>query len=240
MIESRRILVVEDDENLRVGLRDNLEADGYAVESAPDAATARALLQEDPFELIILDVMLPDGDGYALCEELRTNGERAMILMLTARTLEQDIVRGFDAGADDYVAKPYRIAELLARVRALFRRTGELHSTGGAETFGDYAIDSHARVVRHRDGKHVELTRTEFDLLLFFVNHAGRALHRQQMLDAVWGEDVVVDERTVDNFVSSLKRKLDWSPAASWRITTIRGVGYRFESEVALPKRPGF
>ena len=225
-------MIVEDDENLRVGLQDNLEEQGYRVESAPDAATARALLEDGEFELIILDIMLPDGDGYALCEELRTQGEQAMILMLTARTLEQDIVRGFDAGANDYVAKPYRIAELLARVRALLRRTSD-PPAAGAGTFGDYCIDADARIVHHRHGPSVEVTRTEFDLLAYFVSHAGRALHRQEILDAVWGEDVIVDGRTVDNFVSSLKKKLRWSSDDPWRITTIRGVGYRFETESA-------
>jgi DNA-binding response OmpR family regulator len=227
--DARRILIVEDDENLRVGLQDNLEEQGYAVESAPDAASARALLEESTVDLIVLDIMLPDVDGYSLCKELRRRGEEAMILMLTARTLEEDIVRGFDAGADDYVAKPYRIAELLARVRALFRRTGDSHSP--SEEFGGYRIDSPARRVRDRDGTPVELTRTEFDLLAYFVHHQGRALRRQELLDAVWGEDVIVDARTVDNFVSSLKKKLGWSPDASWRIATIRGVGYRFESD---------
>jgi DNA-binding response OmpR family regulator len=235
MSEGPRILIVEDDENLRLGLLDNLEEQGYRVAAAPDAKTARKLLgsrreESEPFELIILDIMLPDADGYSLCEELRRRGERAMILMLTARTLEEDVVRGFDAGADDYVAKPYRIAELLARVRAMLRRGGELRATGGA-TFGEYRVEAAARVVEHRDGSVVDLTRTEFDLLAYFLDRVGRALHRQQILDAVWGEDVVVDEHTVDNFVSSLKKKLHWSPDDSWRIATIRGVGYRFETE---------
>ncbi|MGI9303142.1 MAG: response regulator transcription factor [Gammaproteobacteria bacterium] len=237
MSESPRIMIVEDDENLRLGLQDNLEDQGYTVESAPDGATARMLLGTGgaggrEFELIILDIMLPDADGYRLCEEIRSKGVQARILMLTARTLEEDIVRGFDAGADDYVAKPYRITELLARVRALLRRTGDLQ-TLGVGTVGDYRIHADSRVVKHRDGPCVDLTRTEFDLLAYFLDHAGRALHRQQILDAVWGEDVIVDGRTVDNFVSSLKKKLRWSADDAWRITTIRGVGYRFETESA-------
>lgn len=234
MNERPRILIVEDDENLRVGLQDNLEEHGYAVVAAPDAASARRFLdsrkgEASRFQLIILDLMLPDTDGYRFCEELRTRGERAMVLMLTARTLEQDIVHGFDAGADDYLAKPYRIAELLARVRALLRRTGEWRVTSGGG-FGDYRIDEGARLVQHVGGSSVSLTRTEFDLLSFFLDHSGRALHRQVILDAVWGEDVNVDGHTVDNFVSSLKKKLRWTPADPWRITTIRGVGYRFET----------
>lgn len=229
MTNRRRILIVEDDENLRLGLEDNLEEHGYHVDSAPDAATARGLIEGADYELIILDIMLPDGDGYVVCEELRAEGVKARILMLTARTLEQDIVRGFDAGADDYLAKPYRIAELLARVRALLRRSSELASSGTAIMFGEHSLDVEARVVQHVSSGAIELTRTEFDLLAYFLAHAGRALHRQQILDAVWGEDIVVDERTIDNFVSNLKKKLGWSAERAWRIVTIRGVGYRFE-----------
>lgn len=153
-----------------------------------------------------------------------------MVLMLTARTLEEDIVRGFDAGADDYLAKPYRVAELLARARALLRRAEKL-SPADVHALGSYQVDVVARVVKRANGARVEFTRTEFDLLVHFMNNAGRALHRQSILDAVWGEDVIVDDRTVDNFVSSLKKKLSWSASDPWRITTIRGVGYRFETE---------
>ena len=192
MTEGRRILIVEDDENLRLGLQDNLEEQGYAVFIAPDAATARGLLESrrvegGVFDLIILDVMLPDTDGYRLCDELRTRGERSLIVMLTARTLEQDIVRGFDAGADDYLAKPYRIAELLARVRALLRRGGEPWATGSA-AFGDYSVDTNARVVKKLDGSRIELTRTEFDSSAIFprprrpgappAGHPGRRVGR--------------------------------------------------------------
>lgn len=233
MSDAQKILIVEDDENLRVGLQDNLEEQGYVVDAAPDAATARARLEAADYGLIILDIMLPDTDGYTLCEELRAAGEQARILMLTARTLEDDLVRGFDAGADDYVAKPYRINELLARVRALLRRRGDVRVEADPDAFGRYRIDTEARVVADDAGGRVELTRTEFDLLAYFLSHAGRALHRQEILDAVWGQDVIVDGRTVDNFVSNLKKKLGWSSDDPWQITTIRGVGYRFETESA-------
>ncbi|MEZ4463474.1 MAG: response regulator transcription factor [bacterium] len=219
------ILVVEDDENLRLALVDNLEDEGHTVREAATVAEAEAALAAGPADLIILDLMLPDGDGYGLCRRYRAAGGAAMILMLTARSLEEDVVRGLDAGADDYLAKPYRLRELLARVAALLRRGGGRPAVG----FGGVRIDRAARVVTGADGQAVVLTRTEFDLLLCFDDRRGQALTRNEILDLVWGEDVVVDERTVDNFVSNLKRKLGWTPDARWRIGTVRGVGYRFE-----------
>lgn len=222
-----RILVVEDDENLRVALGDNLEAEGYAVRAAADCAGARAALAAGEFSLVVLDVMLPDGDGYALCREIRAAGRAVPVLMLTARSLEDDVIRGLDTGADDYLVKPFRLRELLARVRALLRRG----AAGAAAPLrlGPYAVDPDGRRVTDPAGREVTLTRTEFDLLLFLLRNAGRALDRDRILDAVWGRDVVVDPRTVDNFVSSLKKKLGWTRADPYRIRTVRGVGYRLE-----------
>lgn len=255
------ILVVEDDEDLRVVLADNLEDEGHRVTAvATVAAAARALgLPPDggagpatavaeppePVDLVVLDVMLPDGDGYTLCRQYRAARGPAPVLMLTARRLEDDLITGLEAGADDYLAKPYRLRELLARVKALLRRGGPLgHATGpgapapgaaapGAPTeagpaFGPYRLDLRARLVRGPAGP-VALTRTEYDLLAWLVQHTGVAHSRDALLDGVWGADVVVDPRTVDNFVMNLKRKLDWTPECAWRIAAVRGVGYRFE-----------
>jgi DNA-binding response OmpR family regulator len=151
--------------------------------------------------------------------------------MLTARSLDEDVVRGFDAGADDYVTKPYRLALLLARIRALLRR----ESAGGARKpassfrFGEFTLDQESRLVTRGGGEAVELTRKEFELLRYLLINAGRALGRQQILEDVWGADLVVDAHTVDNFVSSTKKKLRWAPGAGFRIVTVRGVGYRLE-----------
>ncbi len=219
-----RILVVEDDENLRVTLVDNLEEHGYAVTAVGSVAAAQTAFSRDRFELAILDIMLPDGDGYTLCRSLRSAGRSERVLMLTARTLEEDIVRGFDAGADDYVAKPYRVRELLARAAALVRRNAAVDSL----SFGGFAIDLAARRVNAPSGP-IDLTRTELDLLILLVRNRNRALTRDQILDAVWGADVVVDTRTVDNFILSLKRKLGWVESSPFRFRAIRGVGYRME-----------
>ncbi|MCI0571757.1 MAG: response regulator transcription factor [Myxococcaceae bacterium] len=223
------ILLVEDDTTLRLALADNLQEQGYAVEVAPSAREARAQLQARAFDLLILDVMLPDGDGYTLLKQLRAEGLTSMVLMLTARTLEEDIVRGFEAGAQDYLGKPYRLRELLARVGALLRRAGT--PLPEVFPFAGFTLDLGRRTLTREDGAPVELTRTELDLLAYLLRNRGRALRRDDILDAVWGRDVVVDPRTVDNFVSSLKRKLGWTSTSPFAIHAIRGVGYRMEVE---------
>ncbi|HLL04277.1 MAG TPA: response regulator transcription factor [Myxococcaceae bacterium] len=222
------ILIVEDDPNLRLGLQDNLQDEGYEVATAASAPEADALLRSRTFDLLILDVMLPGEDGYSLCRRLRAAGLRSMVMMLTARTLEDDIVRGFEAGAQDYLTKPYRLRELLARVAALVRRAGTAPPQQ-VLTFASFSLDLGKRILSRADGGPIELTRTEFELLVYLVRHRERALTRQEILDAVWGQDVVVDPRTVDNFVSNIKKKLGWTSTSGFTIHTIRGVGYRME-----------
>ncbi len=231
-MDGAHILIVEDDANLRLVLADNLEEEGFRVTATPSGAEAHRLLlgEGDPrleADLVILDIMLPDRDGYALCRELRGSGLETPILMLTARTLEDDLVTGFEAGADDFLTKPYRLRELIARVRALLRRR---HGTGREVfRFGGFRLDLAARSLRDRQGEPVELTRTELDLLALFLGRRGEALTRDLILDQVWGRGVVVDGRTVDNFVSSLKKKLGWNRTSRFRFKTLRGVGYRME-----------
>jgi len=222
------VLVVEDDESLRLALVDNLEQEGYLVKSADTGPGALEAAQAEAFDLVILDIMLPQMDGYTVCRKLREAGWAGMIMMLTARSLEDDLVKGFEAGADDYLCKPYRLRELLMRTRALLRRSDSA-GPAGAMTFAGYRIDTLSRAVYTPGGQPVELTRTEFDLLLCLLQFKNQALTRDRILDQVWGQDVVVDGRTVDNFVSSLKRKLGWGAESGFAITSIRGVGYRFE-----------
>lgn len=229
------VLVVEDDENLRLALTDNLTEEGYQVVAVAGAHAALTAAQQQSFAIVVLDIMLPDGDGYSVCRKLREQGCTAGVLMLTARTLEDDLVRGFDSGADDYLAKPYRLRELLARVGALARRGSTTAATptapatpGKRELIAGIGIDRKARVVT-REGAEVDLTRTEFDLLVCLVDHAGEALTREAILDSVWGKGIVVEQRTVDNFISSLKRKLGWHDGCGFNIRAVRGIGYRFE-----------
>jgi DNA-binding response OmpR family regulator len=223
---SASILIVEDDENLRLALQDNLEAEGYSVQTTADGRSARAALAAQSFDLVLLDIMLPDTDGYALCRELRERRLPTRVMMLTARTLEDDLVRGFDAGADDYLAKPYRLRELLARVAALVRRGGSSAPT--LHRFAGFAVDVKARTLHDAENREIALTRTEFDLLACLLRNPDRAMTRLELIDAVWG-GIAVDLRTVDNFVSSLKKKLGWCDTSPFRIETIRGVGYRME-----------
>ena len=220
------ILLVEDDENLRVTLADNLEEQGYLVTPAATFKAAQEALKANKVDLVVLDLMLPDGDGHQLCRQIRSERLPVRVLMLTARSLEEDLVRGFDAGADDYLAKPYRLRELLARIAALLRR-GEVKRS--VHRFGRYQLDEAARSVDGPKGP-VPLTRKEFDLLLMLLERNGDVLSRDDILDRVWGADVVVDVHTVDNFVSSLKKKLKGD---GFELKTVRGVGFKLEVEPA-------
>lgn len=215
-----RVLLVEDDRNLREALAEALGDEGYAVEAAATLADARAALRRAAPEVLLLDLMLPDGDGAALCQEVKRAGLGTRVLMLTARTLEDDVVRGFDVGADDYVAKPYRLRELLARGAALVRRGAA--AAGRTHRLGAFTVDEDTRVVAGPRGE-VALTRKEFDLLVCLLSADGRVLSRDELLERVWG-DVVVDVHTVDNFVSSLKKKLKGD---GFELKTVRGVGFR-------------
>jgi DNA-binding response OmpR family regulator len=216
-----RVLLVEDEPNLRLTLEDNLQAEGHQVATAATAAQATAALSADAaLEVVVLDVMLPDGDGYSVCRALRASGHGARVLMLTSRALEDDVVHGLSAGADDYLVKPYRLRELLARIAALARR-----GPGADPTLrvGPYTVEPQARAVREGEAP-IALTRTEFDVLLCLAQARGAVRSRDAIIDAVWGEGVLVDVHTVDNFVSSLKRKLP-----KLALVTVRGVGFRLD-----------
>ncbi|MBK7857241.1 MAG: response regulator transcription factor [Archangiaceae bacterium] len=221
------VLIIEDDANLRLTLEDNLSEQGYAVRVASTVAEAWKALEAQPSDVVILDLMLPDGDGYAFCKALRKKNLPSRVLMLTARSLEEDLVRGFDAGADDYLAKPYRLRELYARIAALLRRAPAETKTSTTHRFGPFSLEVHTRNVTGPQGP-VELTRKEFDLLLMLLESNGRVLSRDEILDRVWG-DVVVDLHTVDNFVSSLKKKLSVKKGEpGFELKTVRGVGFRW------------
>lgn len=216
------VLVVEDDRNLRLALEDNLRDEGYQVAVAATLAEATAALAA-PFDVIVLDLMLPDGDGSTLCRSLRAQGHGSRVLMLTARTLEDDLVKGFEAGADDYLAKPYRLRELLARVAALARRAPT--AAPATLALAPFIVDVSRRTVTGPKGE-LALTRKEFDLLVCLLQAGDRVLTRDEILDRVWGADVVVDAHTVDNFISALKKKLS-APQSAFELKTVRGVGFR-------------
>jgi two-component system, OmpR family, phosphate regulon response regulator PhoB len=223
-----RILIVEDEEPLSVLLRYNLEAEGYDVESVKRGDEADLRLREQTPELVILDWMLPGLSGIELCRRIRTRHEteRLPVIMLTARGEEGDRIRGLSTGADDYIVKPFSVPELLARVRALLRRAKPAH-IATLLLAGDMELDRETRRVR-RDGRELHLGPTEFRLLEFLMQSPGRVFSREQLLDAVWGRDVYIDERTVDVHVGRLRKAIN-RPRRPDPIRTVRGTGYSFD-----------
>jgi len=220
------ILVVEDDPGIALGLEDDLRLEGYDVEVARDGETALRRARERTFDLIVLDLMLPHKDGFQVCRELRHGGMDAPIIMLTARTQEAEKVLGLEMGADDYVTKPFSPLELRARIKAVLRRTSG--DTPRVYRFGDIEVDFRRCEVR-RGGQVVDLSSLEFKLLAAFIHGRGRVLSRDQLLDAAWGNDVHVTDRAVDNHVVDLRRKIEPDPAEPRYITSVRGMGYRFD-----------
>ena len=221
-----RILVVEDEPRLAQGLEDDLKLEGYEVEVARDGETAALRAQEQPFDLIVLDVMLPRKDGFEVCRELRRAGLRTPVILLTAKAQESDKVLGLELGADDYVTKPFSPRELRARIKAVLRRAaGE---TPEVYRFGDVEVDFTRYQIR-RAGKPVEVTPLEFKLLAAFVRSRGRVLSRDQLLDEVWGRGTFVTDRVIDTHITNLRKKIEPEPAAPRYLISVRGVGYRFD-----------
>jgi DNA-binding response OmpR family regulator len=224
--ERPRVLVVEDDLSILTGVSMNLRFEGYEVLQAQDGAQGLQLAVQETPDLIVLDVMLPRMNGYEVLRELRGRGLRTPVLVLSAKGLERDKVLGLDLGADDYVVKPFGVAELIARVKAVLRRRwGE---EGELIRFGEVTVDLHSKTVT-RAGAAVELTAQEFRLLAQLVSHPGRTFSREQLLSGAWGVDYEGTPRTVDTFVRQLRQKLEPNPDAPRYILTARGLGYRFE-----------
>jgi DNA-binding response OmpR family regulator len=221
-----RVLVVEDEAAILQGLCDNLEFEGYEVFRAADGIAGLDLIRKHDPHLIILDLMLPRLSGYELCRKLRAEGLNTPILMLTARGEEADRVLGLDLGADDYVTKPFSIRELMARVRALLRRTTAAADLPGELRFGDVQVDF-SRYEASRDGRKVELTRKEFGLLRLLAAREGAVVTRNELLDKVWGYEATPTTRTIDNHMAALRAKLEHDPGQPEHLITVHGVGYK-------------
>lgn len=221
-----RILIIEDDASIAAGLRMNLRHEGFETSLAQDGETGlRLALDENP-DLIILDIMIPAMNGFEVLRELRRRGSTAGIIMLTAKGLEEDKVLGLELGADDYVQKPFGLNELIARIHAVLRRRRQ--GVPETFTFGDVVVDRTARTVT-KGGTLVPLSPRELSLLLFLTDHVGRALSRDALLEGAWGLDYEGTARTVDNFIVSLRKKLEPDPDNPRHLVTVRGVGYRFD-----------
>lgn len=241
-----RILVVEDEAHLAEGLRFNLEAEGYQVRvvETGEAALDLLLRERDAFDVVVLDVMLPGKDGFEVISELRSAGQFVPTLMLTARGHSDDVLRGFTAGADDYLPKPFELAILIARLQGLLRRYEWLRSGPNESAahavekdvfdFGDKSVHFEMLELRVRD--HVfPLTLMEANLLRYLIQHEGKPVARKTMLEEVWGLHEDTDTRAIDNFIVRLRRYIEDDPTHPQHLLTVRGVGYRF---VAAPSAP--
>jgi two-component system alkaline phosphatase synthesis response regulator PhoP len=227
-VPSARLLLVEDEPGLQLTLSDRLTAEGYQVEPAADGDTAIRRASGEPFDIIILDVMLPGRDGFEVARTLRQQGVRTPILMLTARTQVVDRVVGLKLGADDYLTKPFDTMELLARLEALLRRAPAVSGAALERyQFGGVLVDVRRAEVT-RDGGMLELSAKEFQLLRYFIEHRGATLSREELLQDVWGYTAMPSTRTVDVHVAWLRQKLEPNPRVPQYILTVHGLGYKF------------
>jgi DNA-binding response OmpR family regulator len=241
-----RILIVEDEQHIADGLRFNLEAEGYRVEVVETGEAALELLHAHPeaFDVLVLDVMLPGKDGFSVMSDLRQAGLFIPTLMLTARGHADDVLRGFAAGADDYLPKPFELAILIARIRGLLRRREWLRSTSAsagrnesshAFKFGDKSIRFDLQEI-HAGDQVFPLTLMEANILRYMVQHEGKPVSRKALLEQVWGLREDTDTRAIDNFIVRLRRYIEDDPSKPRRLLTVRGVGYRF---ISSPQRKG-
>jgi two-component system alkaline phosphatase synthesis response regulator PhoP len=222
------ILVVEDELELVRGLEDNLRFEGYRIVSATNGTDALALAAREAPDLILLDVMMPKLSGWDVCRALRSKGIDVPVIMLTARAEEADRILGLELGADDYITKPFSLRELLARVRAVLRRPGPRHKAAEL-TFGDVRVRLRGRQV-FKAGRELRLTRKEFDLLTYLLEHRGEIVTRERLLDEVWGYERFPTTRTIDTHVARLRRKFEADPDHPVWLLTVHGQGYTFSA----------
>jgi DNA-binding response OmpR family regulator len=230
MTVTQTVLVIEDDPAMREGIRDNLDLEGYQVLTAATLREGRDLVRNAKPHLVLLDLMLPDGDGMSLCRQLRAGGFRQPIIMLTARGEEADKVLGLEVGADDYVVKPFSLRELLARVRANLRRTVGPEALGTPIAVGIAVVDF-GRHQLLREGMAMEVSAKEMELLRYLVEHRGQVVSRDALLAEVWGHQLEIATRTVDNFVMRLRKKIEPDPSEPAYLITIHGVGYKLVAQ---------
>jgi DNA-binding response OmpR family regulator len=221
------ILVVEDEPTIAFTLQADLASEGYDVTVASTGPDALRLVTTTEFALILLDVMLPGKDGFEVCREIRRRGQRTPIIVLTARTHDAEKVLGLELGADDYVTKPFNPRELRARIKAVLRRTAD--DAPEIFSFGDAEVDFGRGEVR-RGGRPIDVSALEFKLITAFIRSRGRLLTRDQLLDAVWGRGIAINDRVIDNHIVSLRRKLEPNPSEPRYLVNVRGMGYRFDA----------
>jgi len=233
MKPSAHILVVDDEAHLAAGIAENLEAEGYRTDVANDGRAGLERLRAEAFDLVLLDVMMPNMDGLELCAELRRSGVQTPVLFLTVKGDAEDRVRGFEAGGDDYLTKPFHLRELLLRVAAILRRSSWYQSASSALTFGGNEVDFQTYEARGWDGSAHALTHKEAMILKALADRAGSIVTREEVLDRVWGFEVFPSTRTIDNFIVRLRKRFERNPEAPVHFHTVRGVGYRFTPDAS-------
>ncbi len=221
------ILIIEDDISILRGLKDNLTFEGYQVHACADGQEGLDTALKNHVDLLLLDIMLPGLNGYEICRKLKKEKPDLPIIMITARGSELDTVAGLDIGADDYISKPFSIPELLARVRALLRRTSKEHTEVETYSFGNVSLDfkKHVTTVHQQN---VDLSSKEYAIIKYFIEHENEVVYRHDLLEKVWGYEITPTTRTVDNYILELRKKLETDPAKPKHIITIRGAGYKF------------
>jgi two-component system alkaline phosphatase synthesis response regulator PhoP len=223
-----RILIIEDDPAIQIGLKEAFSNEGYSVEEADTGDMGFQIAQKNEFDLIVLDLILPGKDGIEICRDLRNRGIKTPIIMVTSRKDEIDKILGLEIGADDYVTKPFSVRELVARVKALIRRsTYELGETEEAH-FADIKINFIKQEI-FKGSNSIKLSATEFRILHYFINHKGEVISRDKFLDEVWGYDSYPTTRTVDNYILSLRKKIEDDPSNPKHLLTVHTVGYKFQ-----------
>jgi two-component system alkaline phosphatase synthesis response regulator PhoP len=231
---ARKILIIDDEAVIRKAIRMACEKEGYDIVEAENGTEGLRLLETSKPDLILLDLMLPDVSGFDVCREIRKSGARLPVIILSAKTEEIDIVVGLEIGADDYITKPFRARELLARIAAHLRRVRQEERGGnGRLEFKDLAIDVNERRV-FRGDREIELTHTEFDLLAFLASNAGKVLSREKILNHVWGYEYPIETRVIDVHVRNLRRKIEFDPSKPFFILAVPGIGYRFTSSARV------
>jgi two-component system, OmpR family, alkaline phosphatase synthesis response regulator PhoP len=226
-----RILVVDDEEHLAAGIRENLEAEGYRADVAHDGRAGLERVRDQRFDLVVLDVMMPNMDGLQLCEQMRREGVQTPVLFLTVKHDVADRVRGFEAGGDDYLAKPFHLKELLLRVAAILRRSSWYQASGAPLVFDGNRVDFQTYEARAWDGSEHALTHKEAMILKVLSERANTIVTREEILDRVWGYEVFPSTRTIDNFIVRLRKRFERNPELPAHFHTVRGVGYRFTPE---------
>ena len=234
MMTQIKVLVAEDDTNIRMGLVDTLESEGYGVSQAKDGKMAMQLFDKDCFDLVLLDVMMPEKSGYDVCRDIRATNEDIPIIMLTAKVEEIDKVVGLKLGADDYITKPFGIHELLARISAVLRRSKREKNKDKAIVdqpfmFGEFEVNPKTYKI-NKEKASIDISERELKLICHFHVHPGEVLSRDNILNAIWGIDYLGTTRTLDQHIAQLRKKIEMDPSNPMLITTIHGVGYRYEA----------